>query len=453
MKKRESICALVLALVLLATCFVPVSADDTAFGVVNGGFETVDNGAVTGWNLIETTWEEVLKTDGASGKGDNYALLAAADTSKNFGLEQKVQIEKNKRLHLSFWYKSTIKSALTLDLYFYDSASPVNSTIGTQKKEMAATGGEWKKYNLILDVVKADVENGDEVYSAVADGVTIRFRNIAKSLGKADADMAIDEVTLTEHDDLLLDKGFNEGSDAFWGDTGTVTFENGYVKMTGAAGEAYITQSTSVPTTDMLYGFTQTRFRVSFKFKSDTEGIQPTVKLYDVPAAGGETNLNLTKRQTTVLENGWTEYIYYSASSSATAASIGLMLRGSGADVTVYYDDVDVSPAVYWIYDNNIKEVSTLTEGAKINVSAIVPNRSDAELNSMVVVAFYETSEGVDRLLSVDMQTPTVEAKKNVECRINMTVPAKRRGGTLKMKCFILNSELEPIEWVAVLTQ
>ncbi len=458
MKKRYRFWAVVLSTFILCMSSRPMPAEEAA-GVVNGSFETIKDGEASGWEPVETTWEEILQSDGASGKGENYILLSAADTSKNFGVKQNVKIEKGQTVLLSIFYKSTVNSALTLDLNFYDSAAPVNTSIATQKKELASTNGNWKKYNLILAPVESQLETDDGIYYAEADSVTLMFRNISKALGTVVEDVGIDAVSLTPYDNLILDGGF-EDAEANWPPTekngGDVTFENGYVKITGAAGNAYVGQSTSVATSDMPYGFPLMRFRLSFKFKTDTEGTAPTVKVYDVPAAGGETDFKMKQRQTNDCGNGWTEYIFYSTVwSCATASKVGVMLRGTADNATVYFDDVKLTPAEYWLYDTSIKEVSKLTAGSKIAVvSAIVANRTDAAIDAKVIVAFYEVKNGTKTLLSVKMQSKdAVAAQTAAECKVeNVTVPATQNGGTLEMRSFVLNG-MEPISTVGILTQ
>lgn len=461
MKKRYRLWAVVLSTFILCMPSGPMSAEEVT-GVVNGSFETIENGEASGWEPVETTWEEILQSDGASGKGDNYILLSATDTAKNFGVKQNVKIGKGQTVLLSFFYKSAVRSALTLDLNFYDSAAPVSTSIATQKKELASTNGNWEKFNLILAPVESQLETDDGIYYAAADSVTLMFRNISKALGTAVVDVGIDAVSITPYDNLILDGGF-EDAEADWPPTekngGDVTFENGYVKITGAAANAYVSQSTSVATSDMSYGFPLTRFRLSLKFKADNETAVPYIKIYEGHA--DNTEKELTPNQMRIMytedcEDGWKRYFYYSTVSTTAASKIGVMLRGQSADYAVYYDDVELVPADYWIYDystSGFKDLTALTSG-KLTVSAIVANRTDAAIDANVVVAFYEVKNGTKTLLSVKMQSKdAVAAQTASECKVeNVAVPATQNGGTLEMRCFVLNG-MQPISTAKVLTQ
>lgn len=455
MKRKYRFCAVILAILLLGTLQVPTLALETG-GLVNGNFETVEDGNVKGWTTIKTTWDKLLKTDGASGKGTNYIDLSDSEKTAVFGLSQTVSFEKEQTLLVSFFYKSTVKSAFKLDMDFYDSESPDKNSYYTKEIYPAATNGVWTKYNLIIKPEQKSIETDGETYLAVADSVTLRFRNIAYVLGgNADTNMGLDAVTIRPYQDLLLDGAFDDGGDD-WGETlgsGTITYENGYVKLVGGPA-TYIAQSCTAATSFLPYGFPLTRFRLSFKFKTDKEGTVPTAKLYDVPAAGGETNLKLTKRQTTDCGNGWTEYVYYSATSCATATKIGLMLRGTTEDAAVYFDDVELTPADYWFYDDSIKEIKTLTSGSKLNMSAIVANRRNTAIDAKVVVAFYEVNAGVKTLLSATVTTQTsVAAQSAAECRASIrSIPSVQNGGTLEMRTFVLYG-VTPISTVGKLTQ
>ncbi len=462
MKRKYRICAMLVMGLLFFAHIVPATATEATTGVVNGSFETVENGAAAGWELVDTTWEEILKTDGASGKGGNYILLSAADTSKNFGVKQNVKIEKGQTVLLSFFYKSTVKAALTLNLTFYDSAAPVGTAIDSQKVELLSTEGEWKKYTLVFAPVESQLETADGIYYAVADSVSIMFRNISKALGTVVENVGIDAVSFSPYDDLIRDGGFDD-ADADWTPTekngGDVTFENGYVKITGAAGNAYVGQSTSVATSDMPYGLPLTRFRLSLKFKADDEAAVPFIKIYEGHA--DNTEKELTPNQMRIMytedcDDGWKRYVYFSTVSTTAASKIGVMLRGQSADYAVYYDDVDLVPADYWVYNYNssgFKDLVTLTNG-KLTVSAIVANRTDAAIDAKVIVAFYEVKNGTKTLLSVTMKSQDgVSAQTPAECKVeNVAVPATQNGGTLEMRSFVLNG-MQPISTAKVLTQ
>lgn len=478
MKQTKRLAGLLLAVAVLCmfgavTC--PAAEIGTQEFIQNGSFEvTTDNDGVLradGWNLFNSshaskkTWSDILKTDGASGEGDKYILIEAVkgtDTCNSGLRHSSTPVAPGKDLILSLRYKSSATSAMQIQ-YTY-SASEYDASYQPDNLTLPPTDGQWTDYSLLIPAYAFEIDDVNEpVY---ADTVGFLFYNVAR-LAKdvetgttvAEGDtvtVGFDNVSLRTYTDegIMKNGDFTLGG-SFWGPTveegGLVEFADGAAKIKGSA-STFLGQTCEVAPASMLpNGFNHTYYKVSVKIKVEApEGYEgtvppnPGIKIFGKTSDGSEVNLTSGSWRGTVdIDNGWKQCTYFTTKVATNIENLILYIRGVGADLTMYVDDVVVEPYNFRIHNGSNVNVYTLTPGNKISVEPVVANRTNAAVTVKAWIAFYAEKNGQKQLLQLNFSpAATVDAGAGsgvAAMRANgITIPTPPDGYNLIMRAMIM---------------
>ncbi|MBE7062509.1 MAG: hypothetical protein E7390_01805 [Ruminococcaceae bacterium] len=493
MKQTKRLAGLLLAVTVLcmfSALNCPAAEIGTEDFILNGSFEDLTETEQGGWTVYNSShankinWADMLKTDGASGEGNNYILIEAvkgADTCNSGLRHSNTQIEPGKDLLLSMKYKSSVASAMQIQ-YSYGASAYDVSYQPDKNIVLPSTGGAWTDYSVLIPAYAFEIEGVDApVY---ADTIGFLFYNVARLYGEAGDTISVgfDSISMrTYADDGLVPNGdFTLGSTGWsvtcrtsgaanktnWDATASVEFVDGMLKIEGKP-QATSADITIRPTEDLLPdGITHMRYRLSFKYKAyinedgateekplgtpaniSTSQVGMSYK-YDTTT---DANVNTTyllrnpsPTYTRQLEDGWTECIYYTrnqksgtngsnnsfATTPASATAFGVQLKGLATGSTILYDDVVVTPLPYTVekvVDSQKSECTAIAAGDSIIVSGVAANRTASEITPVMYVAFF--SEGTDGKMLVSMQSVnTVNYMLKDGVQTSATLPANRSG-------------------------
>ncbi|MBQ7033507.1 MAG: hypothetical protein IJN25_07620 [Clostridia bacterium] len=484
MKQTKRLAGLLLAVTVLcmfSALNCPAAEIGTREFIADGSFEQATATEQGDWTVYNSNhaskiyWADMLKTDGASGRGNNYILIEAVKAENdtcNSGLNHSVvQIEPGKDHILTLLYKADWSGTMQIRYTFMNSVHNVKAD--QVSKYLPPTAGSWKEYGLLLPAYEFDVAGVEEpVY---ADGVSLCFYNTARLAQDENGDNVSDGVTVSVgYDDVSLrtyvynalvpNGDFTLGATGWKADKGDVVFEDGMLKITGAAGSNYA--STSCIPNDVLLpdGITHMRYRLSFKYKAfNTDNSAASIANTSVGMSftydkNTDTDINTSyllrnpsPAYTRELEDGWTECVYYTANKKqsnasnnsyatvpATGSKFGVQLKGVANGVTIWYDDVVVTPLPYTVekvVDDKKSECTAVAPGDSIIVSGVAANRTSTEITPAMYIAFY--SEGASGKTLVSMQSvstvnlmmaTTTDGTTTYKLQDSATLPANRSG-------------------------
>ncbi len=500
---KQTMTAALAVLLLVGTLPVGAAEIGTQELITNGGF-TLTDGVPEGWGIVYGSgveWEQIVKTETEDSK-DGYIDLSFAH-SKAYGVEQVAVSNPGDNWLLTFDYKAQGDVSFQIQGNYGSTSLPEGVKDSTAfptpfKTTMAATTGEgYTRATVLLPSVTETYEGID--YKA--DRVGIYLRNIAKKSEIAeDTVLLIDNVSVhTYKDDALVKNGdFTLGATSWKssiGDSsGTVSFENGELKITGTAtaGKNYAS-TTAVLNEELLPdGITHMRYRLSFKYKAYNEETEVAATIgsaqvgmsynYD-KAVDSDINTTYLLRNpsptyTRALEGdraGWTECVYYTrnfkaskasnnsyATTPDTATAFGVQLKSMGAGITILYDDVEVTPLPYVVQkvtDGVPSEAASIAAGDSIIVSGVAANRTASEITPAMYIAFYSEGTSGKKLVSMQsvntvnlMMATTNEGtttyapqdsatlpanRSGIITSSEITVPAAKAGETLSMKVYV----------------
>lgn len=90
--------------------------------LVNAGFETVSNGAPTGWTAIGNTWTEAAKAASEAARTGSYGVSIQTTAANNPWVQQGIPVEEEATYSISSWFKAIgVSGAPGYKIEFYTS--------------------------------------------------------------------------------------------------------------------------------------------------------------------------------------------------------------------------------------------------------------------------------------------------------------------------------------------
>ncbi len=484
MKQTKRLAGLLLAVTVLcmfSALNCPAAEIGTQDFITNGGFEEVTSDQATGWNLYNSNhsdkkaWSDILKTDGASGEGNNYISIEAekSDNTCNSGVKYPgTAVTPGSDLLLTLRYKSSHTSAAQIQ-YSQSVSTQEDLVYQPSNVTLPSTDGVWKDYSVLIPAYAFTVEG--EAAPVYADTVGFMFYNVARLAKDSEGNtpaagdiitFGVDNISLVTYVDngLVPNGDFTLGATGWKVDKGTVVFEDGMLKITGKASANYAS-TTCIPNDVLLPdGITHMRYRLSFKYKAfDSNNTAMTIASSSVGMSYNynkttDTDINTTylfrnpsPTYTRELGDGWTECVYYTknvkssnagnnafATVPATGTAFGVQLKGVADGATIWYDDVVVTPlpfTVEKVVDSKKSECTALAAGDSIIVSGVAANRTATEITPAMYIAFYSEGTSGKTLLSMQsvstvnlMMATTTDGTTTYALQNSVTLPANRSG-------------------------
>lgn len=468
---KQTMTAVLAVLLLVGTLPVGAAEVGTQELITNGDF-TLTDGVPEGWGIVygsNVTWDQIVKAD-AQDATDAYIDLSFAN-AKAYGVEQSVRSNAGDNWLLTFDYKAQGDVTFVVQGNYGSTQLPdgIKDSAAFPSKQAfsetlsSTTGDDYTHVTILIPTYTTTYEEIDYV----ADKVNIYFRNTAKKDAVSEGTLlCIDNISVVTYSDNAMFKNgdFTLGTASWTPKTkngGTVEFADGLVKIKGTAANAYISQGCNVaPASILPDGFAYTYYKISAKCKveapEDYEGTlptNPTVKIYGQNSSGSEVDLSSGNwRGTVALTDGWYQCTYFSSKIAADLANLSLLIRGVGADLTLYVDDVVVEPWNFRIHDGSNKNIHSLTPGNSITIEAVAANSSASEILVKPFYAFYAEKDGKKQLISLVIPNAAITVGAGAGSGISsmrsgsIEIPVPPEGHTVTMKAMILQEgTLKPL--------
>ncbi len=464
--KHTCMMTVIMTVVLTSLFFTAIStcaAYEEENFIQDGSFELEPE---TYWEFFNKSFADVNimtngETDGPAGGGANYLSMTKKDSNKNPYIYQAVSDLAGGSYKLTLSYKC-----------------PGDATQNTSALYKLVISEKCKgdENATVLETKQAFLNGTNDVWTNAEISVNLNWteesteRKVELLLYAYNVDETVyyDLIALKTYVAPLVKNGdFSENlgaSNWSWYRNATIETSNNekYIAITGEASSALANQAVDVPA--------GSRIKLSFKFKTDTEGTKPYVSVRSNPEAIAKADYNADFAPGST--DKWTTYsviVQYNSDAANEMTGYSIYLRGSGEGITSYFDDVTME-IVDQVFLNaaGTDEVTSFAAGDVLKASwsriSELPTGSTEQEKLMLIAVLYETKNNVKKIVSIAPVAMDTLGAANTQgsngtyyipsvkvLNADLTIPALDPDADYTAKMFCLNAEkLSPYEqaWV-----